>query len=115
VRALVALIASLSIATPAALTSAYAADPHAGHHADAPAASAPATALSEGTVKKVDKAKGKLTIAHGPLANLQMSAMTMSFKVKDPAWLDSVKAGDRIDFLAEDVKGSLTVTKLVRK
>lgn len=71
-----------------------------------------ATSLSEGTVKKVDKAQGKLTLRHGPLENLDMPGMTMVFRVKDPKWLDQVKPGDNIRFLAEKVNGELTVTRL---
>ena len=71
-----------------------------------------ATTLSEGEVKKVDKAQGKLTIKHGPLANLDMPAMTMVFRAKNPAMLDQVKPGDRIRFLVEKVNGALTVTRL---
>ena len=69
-------------------------------------------ALSEGEVKKVDKDAGKLTIKHGPLANLGMPAMTMVFHVGDPAMLDQVAPGDKITFLAEKVGGFLTVTEL---
>ena len=61
---------------------------------------------------KVDTAAGKLTIKHGPLDNLGMDAMTMVFKVKDPAMLSQVKAGDKIDFVAQDVDGALTVVEL---
>jgi Cu/Ag efflux protein CusF len=68
--------------------------------------------MSHGEVKKVDTAAGKLTIKHGPLENLGMEAMTMVFKVKDPAMLSQVKVGDKIDFVAEEVDGSLTVTSL---
>ncbi|WP_247869589.1 copper-binding protein [Herbaspirillum sp. ST 5-3] len=71
-----------------------------------------ATSMSSGEVKKIDKDAGKITIKHGPLANLGMPAMTMVFKVKDPAMLDQVKAGDEIGFVAEKVNGALTVTKL---
>lgn len=81
------------------------------HAAPAGTASA-ASALSAGEVTKVDKDAGKLTIKHGPLANLNMPAMTMVFKVKDPAMLSSVKPGDKISFVAEKVNGALTVTKL---
>ncbi|MDT3706256.1 MAG: copper-binding protein [Thiobacillus sp.] len=70
------------------------------------------TSLSEGTVKKVDKAQGKLTLRHGPLENLDMPGMTMVFRVKDPKWLDQVKPGDNIRFLAEKVNGEFTVTRL---
>ncbi|PCE34172.1 copper-binding protein [Burkholderia ubonensis] len=71
--------------------------------------------LSHGEVKKIDAAAGKLTIKHGPLENLGMDAMTMVFKVKDPAMLSQVKAGDKIDFVAEEVSGALTVTKLQKQ
>jgi Cu/Ag efflux protein CusF len=79
------------------------------------AAAAPAIAqeaLSEGEVKKVDKEAGKLTIKHGPLENLGMPAMTMVFRVADPAMLDEVAPGDKVTFLAEKVGGLLTVTEL---
>jgi Cu/Ag efflux protein CusF len=71
--------------------------------------------MSHGEVKKVDTAAGKLTIKHGPLENLNMEAMTMVFKVKDPAMLSQVKVGDKIDFVAEEVNGALTVTKLQKQ
>lgn len=69
-------------------------------------------AMSHGQIKKIDSAAGKLTIKHGPLKNLGMDGMTMVFKVKDPAMLSQVAVGDTIDFVAEDVNGSLTVVKL---
>lgn len=70
------------------------------------------SALAEGEVRRVDKGAGKLTIRHGPIANLDMPAMTMVFQVKDPAMLDQVKAGDRIRFAAENIGGQLTVTRI---
>jgi Cu(I)/Ag(I) efflux system protein CusF len=70
------------------------------------------TALSSGEVNKVDKDAGKITIKHGTLANLNMPAMTMAFKVKDTSMLNQVKPGDKINFTAEKVNGALTVTKL---
>ncbi|MBS0352967.1 MAG: copper-binding protein [Proteobacteria bacterium] len=81
---------------------------HGGH-----AAMAPAT-LTEGLVKKVDKAAGRVTLSHGPLPN-GMPAMTMMFRVKDPAWLDQLKAGDQILFAADQVNGAMTVVELKRK
>ncbi|HYS63631.1 MAG TPA: copper-binding protein [Paraburkholderia sp.] len=71
--------------------------------------------MSHGEVKKVDASAGKLTIKHGPLENLGMDAMTMVFKVKDPAMISQVTVGDKIDFVAEEVDGALTVTKLQKK
>lgn len=71
-----------------------------------------AATLSAGEVKQIDKSAGKITIKHGPLPNLEMPAMTMVFRVKEPAMLDQVKAGDKITFLAEKVNGTITVTQL---
>lgn len=68
--------------------------------------------LTEGQVKKVDKAQSKLTLKHGPLANLEMPGMTMVFRVQDTTWLDRVKPGDSIRFLADRVNGVFTVTRL---
>ena len=80
---------------------------HGGH-----GASAQAGAMSEGEVRKVDKEAKKLTIRHGPLANLDMPAMTMVFQVKDPAMLEQVKAGDKIRFQADKVGSAYTVTHI---
>ena len=65
--------------------------------------------MSSGEVRKVDKDSGKVTIKHGPIENLGMPAMTMVFRVKDPAMLDRMKAGDKINFVAEKVNGAFTV------
>lgn len=68
-------------------------DEHAGH--------ATATDTVEATVKKVDAAGGKVTLAHGPLKNLNMPAMAMVFKVKDGKSLSGLKEGDKVRFVAE--------------
>ncbi|MFZ3173923.1 MAG: copper-binding protein [Thiobacillus sp.] len=36
----------------------------------------------------------------------------MKFRVQDVSWLDRVKPGDTIRFLADRVNGAFTVTKL---
>ena len=71
-----------------------------------------ADAMAQGEIRKVDKSTKRLTIKHGPLPNLGMGAMTMVYKVKDPAMLEQVKAGDKVDFVAESVNGVLTVTRI---
>jgi Cu/Ag efflux protein CusF len=68
--------------------------------------------MSDGEVKKVDKSAGKVTIKHGPLANLDMPPMTMVFRVKDPSMLDQLKAGENIQFKAERIEGNYTVTEV---
>jgi Cu/Ag efflux protein CusF len=79
---------------------------------DAQTAQATSDAMSDGEVRKVDKSAAKVTIKHGPLPKLGMGAMTMVFRVADPAMLDKLKAGDKIRFQAESVNGALTVTKI---
>jgi Cu/Ag efflux protein CusF len=82
------------------------------HHQSGAGASQAAESLSEGEVRKVDKDAKKITIKHGPLANLDMPAMTMVFQVKDPALLEQTKSGDKVKFRAEKVGGAFTVTKI---
>ena len=67
---------------------------------------------SDGEIKKVDKEAGKITVKHGPLVNLDMPAMTMVFKVKDPAMLEQVKACDKVKFTVEKISGAFTITAL---
>ena len=107
-------IASVFIALAAFLPiSAMSANDHSGHGAMASHASAPAPAkMVDGQVKKIDKAAGKVTLSHGPLANLGMDMpMTMVFRVKDTAWLEQMKEGDKIRFLADNVNGAITVVQ----
>ena len=80
------------------------------HHQTAADAKAVSAQLADGEVRKVDKETGKVTIKHGPLENLGMPAMTMVFRVSDPAMLDQLKAGEKIRFTAEKAGGAYTVT-----
>lgn len=105
----VIVLASL-LASPLALSSDHPAGSHVSHAGHA-AAAAPAT-MSEGSIKKVDASAGKLTISHGPLANLGMPAMTMSFAVKDRSWLTAYKPGDRVRFVADQTGGTYTVVQI---
>jgi Cu/Ag efflux protein CusF len=78
-------------------------------------ATAPALAdgnMVKGEVVKVDKAAGKVTLKHGPIKNLDMEGMTMVFRVAEPAMLDKMKAGDRIEFEADRVNGAITLTRI---
>ncbi|MBL8477059.1 MAG: copper-binding protein [Methyloversatilis sp.] len=75
----------------------------------APAAASAEMQMVDGQVKKVDKAAGKVTLSHGPLTNLNMRAMTMVFKVSNAVWLDQMKSGDKIRFMADTVNGAITV------
>lgn len=68
--------------------------------------------LSSGRVVKVDADAGKITIEHRPIWNLYMEAMTMIFKVRDPAMLTGVTPGDRIRFKVERTDDGFVVTRI---
>ena len=73
----------------------------------------PAAEFTDGLVRKVDKDARKLTIKHGEIKNLDMPPMTMVFGVAKPAFVDQVKAGDKIRFKAVDEGGGkLTITEI---
>lgn len=71
-----------------------------------------AAALVDGEVRRVDRAAQKLTLRHGPIPSLDMTAMTMVFRVANASMLDAVKTGDKVRFAAERVGGDLTVTRI---
>ncbi len=81
-----------------------------GGHAAKPAATTE-TPLIEGLVKKVDRAGGKVTVSHGPLPN-GMPAMTMTFRVKEAAWMTRLKDGQKIRFAADQVDGAMTLVRI---
>jgi Cu(I)/Ag(I) efflux system periplasmic protein CusF len=68
--------------------------------------------MADGEVRKVDKDAGKVTLRHGPIANLEMPGMTMVFKVADPKLLEGLKEGDKVKFTAQRVDGAITVTAI---
>lgn len=88
---------------PAPQPAAASAD-HAGHH--------PASSQSEGEVRKVDVELNKITLRHGPLANLDMPPMTMVFTVTEPKLLQGLKQGDKVRFTADKKDGSYIVTAI---
>ena len=63
-------------------------------------------------VRKVDAAQNRITLRHGDIPNVNMGAMTMVFRVQDPALLKDVKAGDKVHITADIVNGDLTVLSL---
>ena len=72
------------------------------------------SAMSSGTVTKIDAKWNKITVDHGPLENLDMPAMKMVFVLADPAMLEGLSEGAQINFVADRVNGKLTITELVQ-
>jgi Cu/Ag efflux protein CusF len=73
---------------------------------------AASAALTDGEIKKVDAERGKVTIKHGPIQNLDMPGMTMVFTAKDKGMLSDLKPGDKVKFVAADEGGKLVVTEI---
>jgi len=71
------------------------------------------THRGEGSVEAVDSARATLKLAHGPIASLKWPAMTMEFRVKDPALLRTLKPGRKIAFdLAEEAAGEYVIVRV---
>ena len=56
------------------------------------------THKASGTVTKVDRAAGKVTVAHGPVQSLKWPPMTMNFVVRDKALFDRLSSGKKVEF-----------------
>ena len=73
---------------------------------------AQATDMTDGEVRKIDKAQKKITLKHAEIKSLDMPGMTMVFVVKDETMLDKLKSGDKVRFKAVNDAGKLTVTEI---
>lgn len=105
------LFAALPLLFPVAL---FAAD-HDRHATSSPAAADSAKSAvpwAQGTIKKI--AKGSVVLAHGPIENIGMSAMTMKFGVRNEAVasLAKLKVGDNVRFQAEMADGEVVVVRI---
>ena len=81
-------------------------------HATQPATASSMAMLTDGEVRKIDSAAGKITIKHGPIAHMDMPGMTMVFTARDKALLDKVKVGDKIRFMVTHEDGKMLVTEI---
>lgn len=108
------LFAAGSLAVLSAVTVTAQAQPAMDHSkvGDMKPAEGPSAAMSDAEVRKVDKEQGKVTLKHGPIANLDMPGMTMVFSVKDKSLLDNVGAGDKVRFKAVNDNGKLVVSEI---
>ena len=100
-----ALAAACALPLPAAI-----AQDHSAHAV--PAAKAVAQPLSEGTIRRLDRGAGSITITHGPIENLGMGAMTMTFSFKKGAVPGSVREGDKVRFRAGEKDGQYHVVRV---
>ncbi len=69
--------------------------------------------MASGEVRRIQIDQNTITLKHGSISSIPMSPMTMTFKVRDPALLDKVRVGDKVQFRAEVARdGTLYVTAL---
>ena len=73
---------------------------------------ASAAEFTKGQVTKVDAKQKKVTVKHEELTNLDMPAMTMVFNVADDAMLEKVSEGSNIEFVADRLRGKMTIVDL---
>jgi len=68
--------------------------------------------MTDGVVRKIDMNTGRITIKHGPIANLDMPPMSMVFGVQDKALLDGLAKGDKVKFYVVDKDGKMIIEEL---
>ncbi len=84
------------------------------HHAEHGAQQA-ASGFVNAEVRKIDRENGKITLKHEALTHFDMAAMTMAFRVADPASLDGLAVGDAVRFVPEKVNGQFVATKIEKR
>jgi Cu(I)/Ag(I) efflux system periplasmic protein CusF len=67
---------------------------------------------TDGEVRKIDTAAGKITLKHAEIKHLDMPAMSMAYAVKDPALLQKVKPGEKVNFTVDKINGTFTVVSI---
>lgn len=111
VTSFAALAAATALSLPAV---AQTANPHAGHAAHG--TQAPATTggklLYDGEVKRLNPDAKRITLAHGPLKEFDMPAMTMAFNVKDVKQIAALKVGDKVRFALEASGENYVITRI---
>lgn len=81
----------------------------------APATSAAKTVghQTTGTVEDVDRQDGSVSMSHAPVPSLKWPAMTMEFKAANPALLQALKPGAKVDFeFVERAPGEWVITSV---
>lgn len=71
--------------------------------------------MTNGEVRRVDAANGKITVRHEEIKNLDMPSMSMVFTVKNPELLADLKRGDKVEFIAIEEDGKLFITEIKAK
>ena len=65
-----------------------------------------------GVVKRIDAAKGVVSLKHDPVKSLNWPGMTMDFNVRDPNLLAGVKPDQQVKFEFVEEKGRYVITRI---
>jgi Cu(I)/Ag(I) efflux system periplasmic protein CusF len=82
------------------------------HGPAVPVAQGAAPEMADGEVRRVDPAKGTILLKHGEIKSINMGAMTMGFRLKDPSMAADLRAGDKVKFAVEQKGDDLLVTQI---
>jgi Cu/Ag efflux protein CusF len=79
-------------------------------------AASSATHTATGRIESIDQASSTVKIAHGEVPSLKWPAMTMDFKVEDPAVLATLKEGQAVEFtFSEKSAGAYAIAEIMPK
>ena len=70
------------------------------------------THQATGVVKRIDAAKGVVSLKHDPIKSLKWPGMTMDFSVRDPKLLAGVKPDQQVRFEFVEEKGRYVITSI---
>lgn len=65
-----------------------------------------------GVVKRIDAAKGVVSLKHDPIKSLNWPGMTMDFNVRDPKLLAGIKPDQQVKFEFVEEKGRYVITSM---
>lgn len=68
---------------------------------------------ARGEIKAIRTSQGKIKIKHGIIDKYGMPAMTMMFKVADPALLNNLEKGSSVDFEIDNSSGGFVITNII--
>jgi Cu(I)/Ag(I) efflux system periplasmic protein CusF len=68
--------------------------------------------LTNGVVRRIDAANGKVTIKHDEIVNLDMPGMTMVFKLQDKAQAAGLSVGQAVRFHVEMEGDAMVITHI---
>ena len=68
--------------------------------------------LTNGVVRRIDAANGKVTIKHDEIVNLDMPGMTMVFKLQDKAQATGLSVGQAVRFHVKMEGNAMVITQI---